>query len=96
VLAEIDCLLLNTDIALVAEVKASMTRGDVEKHLTRMKVLSGKQNGLLKDKKLYGAMAGIKISEKTKEYAKSKGLFVLEPSGNTVKIEAPAGKPAVW
>jgi myosin heavy subunit len=96
VLVEIDCLLLNTDIALVAEVKANMTRGDVEKHITRMKVLSGKQNGLLKEKKLYGAMAGIKIREKTKEYAKSKGLFVLEPSGDTVKIEAPAGKPAIW
>jgi hypothetical protein len=95
-LAEIDCLLLNTDIALVAEVKASMTKGDVDKHLTRMRILSGKQNGLLSGKDLYGAIAGIKIRAKTREYAKSKGLFVLEPSGDTVMIESPAGKPAMW
>jgi hypothetical protein len=40
-------------------------------------------------------MAGVKISNKTREYAKNKGLFVLEPSGNTVKIEAPV-QAAVW
>jgi hypothetical protein len=52
VLAEIDCLLLNTDIALVGEIKANMTRGEVDKHLNRMKILSSKQNGLLGGKKL--------------------------------------------
>jgi Holliday junction resolvase-like predicted endonuclease len=95
-LAELDCLLLDTDIALVIEVKATLTRGNVDQHLNRMKVLSTKDNGLLRGKKLYGAMAGIKASKTTKEYARTKGLFVLEPSGNTVRIEAPVGKPAVW
>jgi hypothetical protein len=95
-LAEVDCLLLDTDIAMVIEVKASMTLGDVDKHLNRMKKLSTKDNGLLSGKKLYGAMAGIKASKTTKDYARQKGLFVLEPSGNTVLIEQPVGKPAVW
>jgi hypothetical protein len=93
--AEIDWLLLNTTIALVGESKTQMTRGDVDKHILRMKKLSGQPNNLIGGKTLYSAMAGVKISNKTKEYAKNKGLFVLEPSGNTVKIEAPA-HAAVW
>jgi hypothetical protein len=96
VLAEIDCLLLNTSMALVCEVKANLTKGDIEKHINRMKLLSSKPNGLLGGKKLYGAVAGIKIREKTKEFALQKGLFVLEPSGGSVHIEPPIGAPAVW
>jgi hypothetical protein len=95
IVAEVDWLLLNTTIALVGESKTQMTRGDVDKHIIRMKKLSNQQNGLIGGKKLYGAMAGLKINNKTKEYAKSKGLFVLEPSGDTVKIETPA-QAAVW
>jgi hypothetical protein len=95
-LAEVDCLLLDTDIAMVIEVKASLSQGDVDKHLNRMKKLSAKDNGLLRGKKLYGAMAGIKANQTTKDYARAKGLFVLEPSGDTVLIEEPVGKPAVW
>jgi hypothetical protein len=93
--AEIDWLLLNTTIALVGESKTRMTRGDVDKHILRMKKLSGQPNNLIGGKTLYSAMAGVKINNKTKEYARNKGLFVLEPSGDTVKIEAPA-QAAVW
>jgi hypothetical protein len=93
--AEVDWLLLNTTIALVGESKTQMTWGDVDKHLLRMNKLRGQPNNLIGGKTLYGAMAGVKINNKTKEYAKSKGLFVLEPSGDTVKIEAPA-EAAVW
>jgi hypothetical protein len=77
-------------------VKANLTRGDVDKHIMRMKKLSGKENGLLGGKTLYGAVAGIKMSRTTRDYAKKRGLFVLEPAGDSVKIEAPDGEPAVW
>jgi hypothetical protein len=95
-IAEIDWLLLNTTIALVGEVKANLTVGDVDKHITRMKKLSSTQNGLLGGKELYGAVAGIKMTRTTRDYAKKRGFFVLEPAGDSVKIEAPEGKPAVW
>jgi hypothetical protein len=95
-IAEVDWLLLNTTIALIGEAKARLTRGDVDRHITRMKKLGSTQNGLLGGKKLYGAVAGVKMSQKTSDYAKKRGLFVLEPSGDSVKIEAPEGKPAVW
>jgi hypothetical protein len=95
-LAELDCLLLGADIAMVIEVKTSMTVGDVDKHLNRMKKLSTKDNRLLSGKKLYGAMAGIKTGDNTKKYARRKGLFVLQPTGDTVLIDPPVGTPAVW
>jgi hypothetical protein len=96
VLAEIDCLLLNTTAALVCEVKMNLTKGDIEKHINRIKLLSSKPNGLLGGKKLYGAVAGVKMRDQTKEFARQKGLFVLEPSGGSVHIEPPIGAPAVW
>jgi hypothetical protein len=80
----------------VGEVKANLTVGDVDKHITRMKKLGSTKNGLLDGKKLYGAVAGIKMTRTTRNYAKKRGLFVLEPAGDSVKIEAPEGKPAVW
>jgi hypothetical protein len=95
-IAEIDWLLLNTSIALVGEAKAHLTRGDVDKHIIRMKKLASTQNGLLGGKKLYGAVAGITMTRTTSDYAKKHGFFVLEPAGDSVKIEAPEGKPAVW
>jgi hypothetical protein len=95
-IAEIDWLLLNTTIALVGEAKARLTIGDIDKHITRMKKLSSTQNNLLGGKKLYGAVAGIKMTQTTRDYAKKRGFFVLEPAGDSVKIEAPLGKPAVW
>jgi hypothetical protein len=95
-ITEVDWLLLNTTIALVGEVKANLTVGDVDKHITRMKKLGSTQNGLLGGKKLYGAVAGIKMTKTTRNYAKKCGFFVLEPAGDSVKIEAPTGEPAVW
>jgi hypothetical protein len=95
-IAEIDWLLLNTTIALVGEAKARLTRSDVDRHIMRMKKLGSTQNGLLGGKKLYGAVSGIKMTQTTSDYAKKHGFFVLEPAGDSVKIEAPEGKPAVW
>jgi hypothetical protein len=95
-IAEVDWLQLNSTVAMVGEVKARLTCGDVDKHITRIKKLGSTPNRLLRGMKLYGAVAGIKITQKTKDYAKAHGLFVLEPSGDSIKIEAPEGKPAVW
>jgi hypothetical protein len=95
-IAELDWLLLNTTSALVGETKVHLTRGDVDKHITRMKKLASTENGLLSGKKLYGAVAGVKMTQTTKDYAKKCGFFVLEPAGDSVRIEAPESKPAVW
>ena len=95
-LAEIDMLMINGTMALAIEAKTQMTVRDVDQHLKHMKLLHSQPNRLLGDRKLYGAMAGIKVTKKARIYAIQKGFFVIEPSGDTVKIEAPAGNPAVW
>jgi hypothetical protein len=51
------------------------------------------------DKRKYlGAVAGGIVSDSVKTYAQKKGFYVLEPSGDTVKIaEIPqAWKPREW
>jgi hypothetical protein len=95
-LAEVDKLMFNGTIALAIEAKAKMTVHDVNEHLKQMAILQSAQNRLLNDKKLYGAMAGAKMTKQAKNYAMRKGFFVIESSGDTVTIVVPEGKPAVW
>jgi hypothetical protein len=72
-----------------------MTIGDVDEHLKQMDILHNNPNNLLRGKKLYGAMAGAKMTERAKNHAIKQGFFVLQPSGETVTI-MPAEKLAVW
>ncbi|MDR1399854.1 MAG: hypothetical protein LBJ41_08030 [Treponema sp.] len=95
-LAELDMLMLNGTMALVIEVKTRMTIKDVDQHLNRMKLLHNHPNSLLGGRTLYGAMAGAKMTERSRSYAIKRGFFVLETSGDTVNIAMPEGKPAVW
>jgi hypothetical protein len=43
-----------------------------------------------------GALAAINIDKSTKEYALKNGLFVIEPSGEDVKVTKPEQEPRVW
>jgi hypothetical protein len=95
-LAELDMLMLNGSIALAIEAKARMTIKDVEQHLRHMAILHKHPNNLLNGRTLYGAMAGVKMTNRSKIYALNKGFFVIEPSGESVTIEPPRLKPAIW
>jgi hypothetical protein len=43
-----------------------------------------------------GALATIYTDEATKNYALKSGLFVIEPSGEDVKVTKPEHEPRVW
>jgi hypothetical protein len=43
-----------------------------------------------------GAMATFITDEDSKNYALYKGLFVIEPSGEDVKVTKPAAEPRIW
>jgi hypothetical protein len=43
-----------------------------------------------------GAVAGVVFGDEEKDYALKKGLYVIEPSGETFNITAPAGSPQEW
>jgi hypothetical protein len=43
-----------------------------------------------------GAMASTTIDDKTRNYALNHGLFVIELSGDDVKVTKPEGEVKVW
>jgi hypothetical protein len=96
-LAEVDVLLVNGTIALAVESKTTMTQGDVDKHEARMEILRREPNSLFANRTLYGAMAGVKMSHQAREHAIAKGFYVIELTGDMIKIDMPEGfTPKTW
>jgi hypothetical protein len=95
--AEVDILLENGDVALAVEVKTNLTDNDVRDHMARMGKLRGYADEHQDRRKLLGAVAGAIASEEVKAFAVRNGFFVLEQSGDTVRISVPEGfKPREW
>lgn len=85
---EIDLLLINTDVAVVVEVKSSLSIDDVNEHLERIekiRKISPKRIDL-SGITIYGAVAGMIVEGEADKYAYKKGLFVLRQRGNIVEI----------
>jgi hypothetical protein len=96
-ITEVDILLENGDAALAVEVKTTLTDNDVRDHLRRMEKLRRYADEHQDKRKLLGAVAGAIASEEVKAFAIKNGFFVLEQSGDTVKISVPDGfKPREW
>jgi hypothetical protein len=92
---EIDGLLENGSQAMAVEVKTTLRNEDVEDHLARMEKVR-KYADLHDDKREFlSAMAATIVSKSSKEYALGKGLFVIEPAGEDVKITKPVSA-RVW
>ncbi|MDR1429086.1 MAG: hypothetical protein LBI85_02250, partial [Spirochaetaceae bacterium] len=95
--AEVDILLENGDTALAVEVKTTLTDADVRDHLKRMEKLRLYADEHGDRRRLLGAVAGAIAPEEVKAFAVKNGFFVLEQSGDTVKISVPEGfKPREW
>ena len=94
-LAEIDLLLENGDCAMVVEVKTLLALSDVKEHIKRLKTLRDYADKHNDKRKYAGAVAGALINKNAREYALESGMYVIEQSGDTVRIEAPE-KPSFW
>jgi hypothetical protein len=82
---------------LAVEVKTTLTDNDIREHLVRMEKLRRYADEHQDKRKLLGAVAGAIASEEVKSFAIKSGFFVLEQSGDTVKINVPEGfKPREW
>jgi hypothetical protein len=94
---EIDILLYNTIYAIVVEVKNHLKKDDIDEHLERMeKCIAFPPKGT-KGTSLLGGVATMIISEEVERYAKKKGLYIIKPSGKSVKIANEVGfKHAEW
>ena len=96
-LAEIDILLENGDIVIAVEVKAKPIQQDVNEHIKRMAVLRRKADARGDTRKFQGAIAGAIMSESIRNFTHKKGFYVIEQTGDTVKITIPEGfTPREW
>jgi hypothetical protein len=93
---EIDILVENTNEVVAIEVKSHLEVRDVKRFLQtleRFKIAFPKYQ----DYKLYGAVAGIKIDERSDVFANQEGLFLIEPAGDSVIIaNSQKVKPRIW
>jgi hypothetical protein len=93
---EADAFLENGDRAVIVETKSKPNIDDINNHIERMEKVR-RYADLHGDKRKYmGAVAGVVFGDEEKDYALKKGLYVIEPSGETFNITAPAGSPREW
>jgi hypothetical protein len=96
-LAEVDVWLENGEFALAVEIKSNLREQDVDRHIKRMEILRDYFDERDDRRKLLGAVAGAIVNAVVKNYAREKGFYVLEQSGDTVKIEVPKDfMPRAW
>jgi hypothetical protein len=96
VYAEIDGLLENGTQAMVVEVKTTLRQTDIDYHLLRMEKVRKHADEYNDKRQFLGAIAATITAKSTREYALKKGLFVIEPSGDDVKVTKPAAEPRIW
>jgi len=93
---QIDVYLQNHDRAMLVEVKADLAIADVNAHMERLEKMR-RYADLRGDKRVFlGAVAGVVVKDKVREYALSQGLYLAEPSGETFNITPPHDKPKEW
>ncbi len=93
---EVDYFLENGDIAMLVEVKSTLTREHVKSHVKRLKKMR-KYADLQDDNRTFlGAIAGVAMTPVVKQYALEQGFYVIEPSGETFSITPPEGSPKEW
>jgi len=97
VIAEIDLLLENGDCLMAVEVKAKPKMKDIEHHIKRLEILREHRDKKHDSRKIYGAIAGAVFGTEEKEASIAAGFYVIEQSGDTMKIDIPDGfVPSEW
>ena len=96
-LAEVDIVLENSEMFIAIEVKSKLNKKDVNEHLARMEVLRRIADSKKDNRKYLGAVAGAVMTNETRSHAYKSGFFVIEQSGETMKIDIPEGfTPREW
>jgi hypothetical protein len=97
ILTEIDLLLENGDYSIAVEVKTRPKEKDAEHHIKRLEILRERKDKRGDNRKIRGAIAGAVFSKEAKAAAIAAGLYVIEQSGDTMKISVPEGfTPREW
>jgi uncharacterized coiled-coil protein SlyX len=87
---EIDILLSDTVVCMVVEVKRWLDKTDqIDDHIRRMRLIRQYPPAEVKEKKLLGAIAAAVVTPEVREYAEQNGFFVLELTGEDVRLLEP-------
>jgi hypothetical protein len=96
-LTEVDVWLENGELAMAVEIKSRLRRRDVGEHIQRMEILRAYLDEREDKRKVLGAVAAIVVPKELRGYVPEKGFYLIEPSGDTVKITVPEGfTPRMW
>jgi len=96
-LAEVDIVLENRSILIAVEVKSKANKQDIKEHLARMNVLRRIADSMQDTRKYRGAIASAIITKETRNFAHKSGFYVIEQSGDTMKLDIPKGfVPRDW
>ena len=74
---------------MVVEVKSIFNKNDVIEHQERMKIVREYANRRADTRKYLAAVAGATIEGAAREYALESGIYVIEQTGDTVRIKTP-------
>jgi hypothetical protein len=97
ILTEIDLLLENGEYSIAVEVKSRPVEKDVVHHKNRLTILREHKDRRNDRRKIRGAIAGAVFPEDAKAAAIEAGFYVIEQSGDTMKINVPEGfTPRDW
>ncbi|MDR0512161.1 MAG: hypothetical protein LBG93_03550 [Treponema sp.] len=88
---EIDMLLENGSTIMALEVKTKPAVKDVEHHIKRLEILRDHRRSINDKRTIKGAIAGAIFGGEEKKATIEAGLYVVEQSGDTMKIEVPPG-----
>jgi hypothetical protein len=95
--AEIDILLEDGDIVIAVEVKSKPRQSDVDEHVKRMELLRRMADRRQDSRKYQGAIAGAIMSQALRDYVIQTGFYLIEQTGDTVKLTIPEGfTPREW
>jgi hypothetical protein len=96
VYAQIDGMLENGEQAVAVEVKTTLRHIDIDEHLVRMEKIRKYADEHNDKRQFMGAIAATITDKSVREYALKNGLFVIEPSGENVKVTRPMEEPRIW
>jgi hypothetical protein len=93
---EIDALLENGDYVVVVEIKTKLIPAHIDEHIERIEKVK-KNAELHGDKrKFLGAIGAAVVSPAERNYTLKQGFFLIEQSGENIKITKPASMPREW
>jgi hypothetical protein len=96
-LSELDYRFEGNEAVMAVKIETKLCREDVEELIRLMELLRAFLDSWKNRKKTFGAVATEAASDDMREYVLARGFYLIEPSGDTVKVTVPEGfTPRVW